>query len=55
MKEQLQKNVNLSPEELNKYTKRFDTIDKEKKGYVSITDIRRALKVKNNVAKLFEF
>lgn len=48
MKEQLQKNVNLSPEELNKYTKRFDTIDKEKKGYVSITDIRRALKVKLN-------
>lgn len=45
MKEQLQKNVNLSPEELNKYTKRFDTIDTEKKGYVSITDIRRALKV----------
>jgi len=36
---------NLSPTEVNTYKKRFDVIDKEKKGYVSITDIRRALKV----------
>lgn len=38
--------VNLSPDEVSKYKKRFEVIDKEKKGYVSITDIRRALKVK---------
>lgn len=38
--------VNLSPDEVNKYKKRFEVIDKEKKGYVSITDIRRALKVR---------
>lgn len=37
--------TSLSSEEVSKYTKRFDTIDKEKKGYVSINDIRRALKV----------
>lgn len=37
--------VNLSPEEVKTYQKRFEVIDKEKKGYVSITDIRRALKV----------
>lgn len=36
--------VNLSPDEVTKYKKRFEVIDKEKKGYVSITDIRRALK-----------
>lgn len=36
---------NLSPEEIKTYQKRFEVIDKEKKGYVSITDIRRALKV----------
>lgn len=36
---------NLSPEEVKTYEKRFAVIDKEKKGYVSITDIRRALKV----------
>ncbi|XP_070500789.1 glycerol-3-phosphate dehydrogenase, mitochondrial isoform X2 [Chironomus tepperi] len=36
--------VNLSPDEVTKYRKRFDTIDVEKKGYVSINDIRRALK-----------
>lgn len=37
--------VNLAPDEVQKYKKRFEVIDKEKKGYVSITDIRRALKV----------
>lgn len=37
--------TNLGPEEVKKYKKRFETIDKEKKGYVSINDIRRALKV----------
>ena len=37
--------VNLSKAEVDTYTKRFETIDKEKKGYVSITDIKRAMKV----------
>ncbi|NJI29914.1 hypothetical protein HBI98_22415, partial [Aeromonas veronii] len=36
--------INLSKEEVNMYVKRFETIDKEKKGYVSITDIKRAMK-----------
>lgn len=36
--------VNLSKEEVATYTKRFETIDKEKKGYVSITDIKRAMR-----------
>ncbi|XP_062563725.1 glycerol-3-phosphate dehydrogenase, mitochondrial isoform X2 [Armigeres subalbatus] len=36
--------VNLSSEEVNLYKKRFDTIDKDKKGYVSIPDIKRALR-----------
>lgn len=40
--------VNLSADEVKTYKKRFEVIDKEKKGYVSITDIRRALKVRND-------
>jgi len=35
----------LSSQERDMYTKRFQTIDQEKKGYVSINDIRRSLKV----------
>lgn len=38
--------TNLSDAEIKQYKKRFEVIDKEKKGYVSITDIRRALKVR---------
>lgn len=37
--------VNLSSSELSTYRKRFEVIDKDKKGYVSINDIRRAMKV----------
>ncbi|XP_055637903.1 glycerol-3-phosphate dehydrogenase, mitochondrial isoform X2 [Toxorhynchites rutilus septentrionalis] len=36
--------INLSQKEVDQFTKRFETIDKEKKGYVSITDIKRAMK-----------
>lgn len=36
--------INLSKEEITQYIKRFQLIDKENKGYVSINDIRRALK-----------
>lgn len=37
--------IQLSMEEREKYIKRFQLIDKDKKGYVSINDIHRALKV----------
>uniref|UniRef100_U5EWV1 Glycerol-3-phosphate dehydrogenase n=1 Tax=Corethrella appendiculata TaxID=1370023 RepID=U5EWV1_9DIPT len=40
----IQAPLNLSDGEVKLYTKRFDIIDKDKKGYVSINDIRRALK-----------
>ena len=39
--------VNLDAAELSTYRKRFEVIDKDKKGYVSINDIRRAMKVKD--------
>jgi glycerol-3-phosphate dehydrogenase len=37
--------INLSKEEIQSYIKRFRIIDKDHKGYVSITDIRRSLQV----------
>ncbi|XP_011159595.2 glycerol-3-phosphate dehydrogenase, mitochondrial isoform X2 [Solenopsis invicta] len=37
--------INLSKDEVQLYIKRFRIIDKDKKGYVSINDIRRGLKV----------
>lgn len=37
--------IQLSMEEREKYIKRFQIIDKDRKGYVSINDIHRALKV----------
>ncbi|XP_011193203.1 glycerol-3-phosphate dehydrogenase, mitochondrial [Zeugodacus cucurbitae] len=36
--------IKLSKDEIQTYVKRFQLIDKDKKGYVSINDIRRALK-----------
>ncbi|XP_059607589.1 glycerol-3-phosphate dehydrogenase, mitochondrial isoform X1 [Phlebotomus argentipes] len=36
--------INLTKEEIQMYIKRFQIIDKENKGYVSINDIRRGLK-----------
>lgn len=41
--------INLTKEEIQLYIKRFGVIDKENKGYVSINDIRRGLKVSNLV------
>lgn len=38
--------INLTKEETQTYIKRFQIIDKEKKGYVSINDIRRSMKVR---------
>lgn len=37
--------INLSKDEIALYIKRFQLIDKDNKGYVSINDIRRGLKV----------
>lgn len=37
--------INLSKEEIQTYIKRFQIIDVDRKGYVSINDIRRSLKV----------
>lgn len=38
--------INLTKDEVQLYIKRFGIIDKDKKGYVSINDIRRGLKVR---------
>lgn len=38
--------INLTKEEIQLYIKRFGIIDKDKKGYVSVNDIRRGLKVR---------
>lgn len=37
--------INLSKEEIQSVIKRFQIIDKDHKGYVSITDIRRSFQV----------
>lgn len=37
--------INLSREEISNYIKRFQALDHDKKGYISINDIRRGLKV----------
>lgn len=39
--------INLTKDEIQLYIKRFQIIDKDRKGYVSINDIRRGLKVCN--------
>ena len=36
--------INLNKEEIQLYIKRFQIIDQDRKGYVSINDIRRSLK-----------
>jgi glycerol-3-phosphate dehydrogenase len=40
--------INLTKDEVQLYIKRFGILDKDKKGYVSINDIRRGLKVCTN-------
>lgn len=44
--------INLSKEEIQLYIKRFQIIDKDRKGYVSINDIRRSLKVRKTYHSL---
>lgn len=45
--------INLTKEEVQLYIKRFGIIDKDKKGYVSVNDIRRGLKVRKLYFKNF--
>jgi len=42
--------INLTKDEIQLYIKRFRIIDKDKKGYVSINDIRRGLKVRTCIS-----
>lgn len=37
--------INLNEGEIKMYKKRFEIMDKDKKGFISINDIRRGLKV----------
>lgn len=37
--------ITLSKEEIKMYVNRFQLIDQDRKGYVSINDIRRSMKV----------
>lgn len=37
--------IELSKEERDMYAKRFQSIDQEKKGFITLNDIRRSLKV----------
>lgn len=45
--------INLSQQEVQMYIKRFQIIDKDKKGYLSVNDIRRSLKVLEKCLFLF--
>ena len=44
--------INLNKTEVQTYIKRFGLIDKDKKGFISINDIRNSLKVGCLVIKL---
>lgn len=37
--------INLTQKEIGEYVKRFNNLDKEKKGFVSVNDIRQSMKV----------
>lgn len=47
--------INLSREEIATYIKRFQVLDKEKKGYISVNDIRRGLKVSLSLRQISFF
>jgi len=38
--------IELSKQERDMYSKRFQSIDQEKKGFITLNDIRRSLKVR---------
>lgn len=44
--------INLSKDEIQTYIKRFQIIDADRKGFVSINDIRRSLKVQNFIGDI---
>lgn len=37
--------INLSKSEISEYVKRFNSLDTDKKGYISLNDLRASLKV----------
>lgn len=37
--------INLTKSEISDYVKRFNNLDVDKKGYISLNDLRRSLKV----------
>ena len=37
--------INLTKDEMSKYVKRFNAIDKDKKGYITVTDLTKSMKV----------
>ena len=37
--------INLKKEEMSMYVKRFNAIDREKKGFITVTDMTRSMKV----------
>lgn len=47
--------ITLSKEEIKMYVNRFQLIDQDHKGYVSINDIRRSMKVLFTTFYLFNF
>lgn len=42
---EMMKKIELSKDEINRFTKQFHSMDKDKKGYISINDLRRFFKV----------
>ena len=38
--------ISLSKSEMGEYVKRFNTLDKDRKGFVTVNDIRQSLKVR---------
>ena len=49
--------INLNKDEIKKYVKRFNALDYDKKGFVSINDIRNSLEVNklNKVRKVLHY
>ncbi|MPC96299.1 putative glycerol-3-phosphate dehydrogenase, mitochondrial [Portunus trituberculatus] len=44
--------INLSKSEISEYVKRFNSLDTDKKGYISLNDLRASLKVRSLVNNL---
>src|SRR5699024_9233788 len=37
--------ISMNKEEINKYSKQFHSLDRDRKGYIGINDLRRSIKV----------